>query len=351
MKPKAVLLLGAAALMTSSCASLGGRTNFSASPGWKIHERAVADINTRYAAMDRRIEEENSKRASGNLGKHYPSTSVTPKAVERLEETPLVTVEPLGIKARPISKHSAITAAVARYEKTDEVDSLIVGNNLILYPYGLEQARLVCAKLRVCSIELQEGEEILNTHTGDSQRWNISFAYSGAGETLKPHVMVKPLSEAPLATNLIITTDKRVYDIHLSSVDEGTFTPRIGFYYPQELAELDADAALAAEKYLRHKEVPETTKVELQTLNFNYKVKGNRRRPWYPKRVFDDGSKVFIEMPESIKSSELPVLLVVENGNQEVANYRFRFPYYIVDRLFNKGVLVLGSQRITILRE
>ena len=96
--------------------------------------------------------------------------------------------------------------------------------------------------------------------------------------------------------------------------------------------------------------------VSLEALNFDYKVKGNKRSSWYPQRVFDDGKKVFIQMPPSIKSSEAPIFMVVgEGGKQEIVNYRFRNSYYIIDKLFKKGILILGTDKkqtfITIVRQ
>ncbi len=63
-----------------------------------------------------------------------------------------------------------------------------------------------------------------------------------------------------------------------------------------------------------------------------------------PVRVFDDGAKTFIQMPAELQHREAPVLLVVGNdGKGEMTNYRVKDQTYIVDRLFDRANLVLGS--------
>jgi type IV secretion system protein VirB9 len=49
-------------------------------------------------------------------------------------------------------------------------------------------------------------------------------------------------------------------------------------------------------------------------------------------------------MPPELRHREAPVLLVVgQDGKGEMTNYRVRDQTYIVDRLFDRADLVLGS--------
>ncbi len=61
-------------------------------------------------------------------------------------------------------------------------------------------------------------------------------------------------------------------------------------------------------------------------------------------RVFDDGSKTFIQFPPGLKSSEAPALFVSSDGNTQLVNYRVKGDYYIVDRLFDEARLIVGEQ-------
>ncbi len=56
------------------------------------------------------------------------------------------------------------------------------------------------------------------------------------------------------------------------------------------------------------------------------------------------GEKVYIQFPAGIAQGELPPLFVIAaQGDGQLVNYRFRPPYYIVDRLFGAAELRLGG--------
>ena len=75
-----------------------------------------------------------------------------------------------------------------------------------------------------------------------------------------------------------------------------------------------------------------------------------------PIRVFDDGSKTYIRMPSGVQHREAPVFVVLNaKGKGEMVNYRVKDQTYIVDRLFTRAELVLGSgkkaEKVEIRRE
>jgi type IV secretion system protein TrbG len=75
-----------------------------------------------------------------------------------------------------------------------------------------------------------------------------------------------------------------------------------------------------------------------------------------PVRVFDDGEKTFIQISRETQTREAPVLVVLgSNGKQEMVNYRVKGDMYIVDRLFDRAELILGTgkkaQKVEIERE
>jgi hypothetical protein len=73
--------------------------------------------------------------------------------------------------------------------------------------------------------------------------------------------------------------------------------------------------------------------------------------PWKPLRAFDDGEKVYIQFPPGIAQGELPPLFVIgAQGDGQLVNYRFRSPYYIVDRLFGAAELRLGGDKGDVVR-
>ena len=71
--------------------------------------------------------------------------------------------------------------------------------------------------------------------------------------------------------------------------------------------------------------------------------------PWCPLRAFDDGQKTYIQFPPKVAVTEAPPLFVMgRNGDAQLANYRVKGDWYIVDRLFDKAELRLGQAPQTI---
>jgi len=90
----------------------------------------------------------------------------------------------------------------------------------------------------------------------------------------------------------------------------------------------------------------------LDSLYFDYKLSGD---PAYrPKRVLDDGQHTYLIFPSDGRFRELPTLLMLVKGKTELVNFRVDGTRYIVDRLFDKAILVVGvgkkQTRVTITR-
>ena len=189
---------------------------------------------------------------------------------------------------------------------------------------------------RVTVIALQPGEELVTVAAGDTVRWIVGDTSSGSGEALRVNVMVKPIRSG-LKTNLVITTSRRTYLLELTSTDK-TWMASVSWEYPKDkmlALQRQAQAASAA--------APVDTGLSLEKIRFRYAVSGSNP-PWKPLRAFDDGEKVYIQFPPGIAQGELPPLFVIgAQGDGQLVNYRFRSPYYIVDRLFGAAELRLGG--------
>ena len=62
-----------------------------------------------------------------------------------------------------------------------------------------------------------------------------------------------------------------------------------------------------------------------------------------PIRVVDDGKKTYLQMTPNAAPRELPALVIVGPKGPEMVNYRVKGDMYIVDRLFERGALILGA--------
>ena len=105
------------------------------------------------------------------------------------------------------------------------------------------------------------------------------------------------------------------------------------------------DVAVRAAHAAAEASAPVDQGLDLAELQFRYAITGDRPS-WRSLRAFDDGRKVYIEMPGGIAEGELPPLFVVgPSGGTELVNYRVRQNYYVVDRLFAAAELRMGSDR------
>ena len=214
-------------------------------------------------------------------------------------------------------------------------------NAVQVYPYTEGALYQVYASPgEITDIALQPGEALAGSGpiaAGDTVRWIIGETESGAGATRRIHVLLKP-TRADLSTNLVIDTDRRTYHLELRATPS-TYMASVSWRYPEDelVAVKGANAAAQAS-------APVDQGLDLAELQFRYAITGDSP-PWRPLRAFDDGRKVYIEMPAGVAQGELPPLFVVgPSGGTELVNYRVRQNYYVVDRLFAAAELRMGSE-------
>ncbi len=196
---------------------------------------------------------------------------------------------------------------------------------------------------RVTMIALQPGEELVTVAAGDTVRWIVGDTSSGGGDELRVNVLVKPIRSG-LKTNLVITTSRRTYLIELTSTEKA-WMASASWDYPR-----DRMLALQRQAQAAQTAAPLDTGLTLENIRFRYGISGSNA-PWKPLRAFDDGEKVYIQFPAGIAQGELPPLFVIgAQGDGQLVNYRFRSPYYIVDRLFGAAELRLGGDRGAVVR-
>ncbi|MDP2162947.1 MAG: P-type conjugative transfer protein TrbG [Hydrogenophaga sp.] len=196
---------------------------------------------------------------------------------------------------------------------------------------------------RVTVVTLQPGEELVTVAAGDTVRWIVGDTSSGAGAGLRVSVLVKP-TRSGLKTNLVVTTNRRTYLIELTSTEKA-WMASVSWDYPK-------DRMLALQRQAQAAQVaaPVDAGLSLEKIRFRYAITGSNP-PWKPLRAFDDGEKVYIQFPGGIAQGELPPLFVIgAQGDGQLVNYRFRSPYYIVDRLFGAAELRLGADKGDVVR-
>ena len=287
-------------------------------------------------------------------GKPPPAISLDePVQAQPLPEMPkpveVVTVpEPLALpgqmkplagdaKAAPESADEKVRVARANTEARVAPTREGYVNAIQVWPFTDGALYQVYAAVgRVTVVALQPGEELVTVAAGDTVRWIVGDTSSGSGDALRVNVMVKPIRSG-LKTNLVITTSRRTYLLELTSTEK-TWMASVSWEYPK-----DKMLALQRQAQAASVAAPIDAGLSLEKIRFRYAVSGSNP-PWKPLRAFDDGEKVYIQFPPGIAQGELPPLFVIgAQGDGQLVNYRFRSPYYIVDRLFGAAELRLGG--------
>jgi len=183
----------------------------------------------------------------------------------------------------------------------------------------------------ISAILLEPGETLGDVAAGDTARWMVQETNAESEIDGRTIVLVKPQATG-LRTNIVLVTDRRTYTIEAIAQAGSAYSAQIAWCYPES-----ADQARMA---------------SVDTLNFGYRVRVTRggRPNWMPTRVFDDGRRTWIEMPEAVASSDLPPLFVITGEGAELVNYRVQGQRYMVDRVFDVAELRLGTRAPIIVR-
>ncbi|WP_199194764.1 P-type conjugative transfer protein TrbG [Phyllobacterium phragmitis] len=215
----------------------------------------------------------------------------------------------------------------------------------VVFLFGQVQPSIVCSPLQVCDIELQAGEVVRDVLVGDTVRWKVEPATSGAPGGQAVHLIVKP-AESGLVTSMVVTTSRRTYHIQLKS-HHSQYMARAGFEYPE-----DVNARLAEINARMEASIVPGASVPADQLNFNFSVSGSAG--WRPTRIYSDGLKTYIQFPSSLTGRAAPVLFVVSGGENRIVNYRITGTMMVVDYHIDHAILVSGvgrsQEKITIRR-
>ncbi len=261
-------------------------------------------------------------------------------------------------RQRFLTQRDAIAAQAEAWRQNGIAKPILSDDGRILYPYGQTMPKLICTLLRACDIQLEVGERLTGKPVaGDTARWLMSKQISGTGAQAVTHIIVKP-TDVNIETNLIITTDRRTYQIALySSPNKKSYLHAIGWYYPEDVAQQwDESASIAADRQRAQERLVAATLStgSIEKLDFSYAISGDAQARFKPVRVYNNGEKVYIQLPKAVKTAEAPVLFLLgPDKRPQIANYRIKTPtLYEVDKLFERAVLVVGAggeeQKVTI---
>jgi type IV secretion system protein VirB9 len=262
----------------------------------------------------------------------------------------------------PVTPPDLDPESLARsYQRTGSAPTVEIaghgGGTVALVAFGHGRPLLRCAPLRACAVELEPGELVLATSLGDAERWLVQSAASGPGART-PLLVVKPTA-CDLSTNLVIATDRRIYEMALDSPPchgadggEGGYNPHlpytglVRFYYPDELVRRWRDEERMAREMEAERaagRVPLAPTARLARLNFDYAWDRGRKLPWAPTQVFDDGEHTYLVLGASAPLADLPVLMAVDgDGSLALVSYHLEGQTLVADRVLEHAVLMVG---------
>jgi type IV secretion system protein TrbG len=168
-------------------------------------------------------------------------------------------------------------------------------------------------------------------------------SYSGEGTTGRPHVLIT-VPKAGLSNGLTLTTTRRTYYLDLKSVRK-TAARAVRWTYPDEPPKV-------AKVPLRLWPDP----AQPQRYHAGYEIKASDPRPvWTVRQVVDDGQKTYLIFPPTVTTVDAPLIRLVGSQGPEMVNARQAGNVIILDRLFNRAELRLGTgktaQVVTVQRQ
>lgn len=296
-----------------------------------------------------------------NACSNTPAKETFTPATEVITKTVTVPMQPAPhIEASfGYGSNPALQMAYQRYQKTGKAPNVTTDGFEGFAYDATQQIYIACEPLHLCTLLFQKGELIKDLSLGDTANWDVKPMFVGGtwpdGAEL---LVIKPKADH-LTTNLVLTTDKRIYNIALLTSSKD-YVRQAVFYYPTDTNQAIQNAvSQALSQQSQHSQSVITsangTDVNLSQVNFNYKISG-ASPSWKPLRVFDDGTHTIIQFPSTVSSDELPVLFVLDNGKDELVNFRKKTESdgivdFVVDRIFSQAVLLsgVGSDQVKVI--
>lgn len=270
----------------------------------------------------------------------------------------LLPARPAALSAQGSAADADARAATEDYARTGRA-RVVQGGTHAMVPFGHVQPTLRCAPLRVCTVELQAGERVVDHALGDPERWAVDFA---AGPDSTPLVVAKPVAlpdACQLTTNLMVSTTRRIYHLTLDSPPCGDragstnpdlpYTRHVKFYYPDEaLVRRQAPAAGPAPPAPGTGGLEEPGRAmaaaDLGELHFDYRTMPDRGFPWRPAAVFDNGRETCIRLPREAYHGDLAVLYEMDaRGGYKLVQYAVRDGCILAGRVMQRMVLLVPA--------
>jgi len=340
MDPRRFLILAGMGLSLSGCAVFGRTAPppVSPLPVATLEAATLVGVDPQTSVLPIDAEPIDAEPVSA------PTPTPTPSATEP-KGLPYQAQPPSPAPATGVTGRRAIVAANLNARAASRADAFVGGVQVFAWSPG-RVFEVWTAPLRVTTLTLGAGETLISKAAGDTVRWQIGETTSGDGAGQRTHVLLKPLQRG-LETNLVLTTNRRVYLIDLKSGDASGFNAAVAW----DTGAMDPPA-LAPIVEVAEVRVSDPVAMPQGPIDARYRIEPQGRRArWTPASVFNDGQRTFIAFDPDLQIDEAPALFVIAaDGETQMVNYRQAGGLFIVDRVFDRAELRLGDRRPQIVR-
>jgi type IV secretory pathway VirB9-like protein len=263
-----------------------------------------------------------------------------------------------GGAQRPAAPDAAKSATVPDAPATDaEPRARVV-------QYGDKDVVRIKTKLRYTTlIVLPKNEQVLDFTCGDKEYWivngNQNFAY------------IKP-AKAGSQTNLnLVTASGNVYSFVLAEISEVANAEPDLKVFVELTDESMASAAGGSAKFVSARELEnyrqqveiakdETRQVKQATqaaidsgisrfvsnVRFPYRFEAGKK-PFFVRAMYHDDKFTYVQA----RPEETPTLYEIKDGKPNLVNFDYKNGVYVVDKILDRGYLVIGKQKLGFTRE
>lgn len=197
------------------------------------------------------------------------------------------------------------------------------------------------------AITLQPGEKMpgkVAIGDPDQTKWRVDSTVYGSSKGPVVTILLKP-GDAGLKTNLFIATDRRSYQLIVTSFAKPAMD-QVRWEYQDEPE--------VARPVVAAQPAPQQVALDPVSFNFDYRISvahGDSPR-WLPVRTFDTGIKRYIEFPGNLgQQVSAPALFSIDQaGNAVPIQFRPIGKWYEIDRQFSVAELRLDGSVVRIVK-
>lgn len=206
----------------------------------------------------------------------------------------------------------------------------------LAFYYGDNMPSVICKPLNATIIKLGEGEVYKSLRTGDTDRWKFDVVENATDD--RTFILIKP-TKSNIMTNLIIFTNKRIYNIKLIS-SSSNWTPSISFIYDDgssKTKKSNSSTQVFNTPPVEDIKPPIKKNIKAKKVKLSkYIIKSNGT--WKPDKIFTKKGKTYIHIGNE-KINNIRLYLMNKN-NSKTIKYTYSNKYLVVNAIIKKAVLI-----------